>query len=114
MLDEFQVVLHSADSIAAVGVLHPLAFHLENKAGSVSLSGGEKGLVFEVQGDCVCPERCEATCQSVAEVTDAVAATDNGLHIFRTKKDNTFSICCWLQAPQNSSAGKHNYDDTCT
>ncbi|KAG4927635.1 hypothetical protein JHK85_054121 [Glycine max] len=32
VLDEYQVVMHSSDSIAPVGILHPLAFHLENKA----------------------------------------------------------------------------------
>ncbi|WVZ08430.1 hypothetical protein V8G54_021776 [Vigna mungo] len=32
VLDEHQVVMHSSDAIAPVGILHPLAFHLENKA----------------------------------------------------------------------------------
>lgn len=112
VLDEFQVVLHSADSIAPVGVLHPLAFHLEYKAGSASLSGRREtensiqektGLVFEVQGEC--PQNSEAMCLPVAEVTDSVEVTDNRLNISRTKKDNTFSICCWLQETQKTSAG---------
>ncbi|KAK3200759.1 hypothetical protein Dsin_024174 [Dipteronia sinensis] len=112
VLDEFQVVLHSADSIAPVGVLHPLAFHLEKKESSPSLNGsqrtedfcGEKtGSVFEVQGDHT--ERREATCQSVAEVTDLVKVNNHKIHISRTKKDNTFSICCWLQDPLKTSAG---------
>ncbi|KAL5770554.1 hypothetical protein ACOSP7_014708 [Xanthoceras sorbifolium] len=112
VLDEFQVVLHSADSIAPVGVLHPLAFHLEKKEASASLSGsqrtedfcGEKtGYVFEVQGDHI--ERREAACQSVAEVTDLVKVSNNKIHISRTKKENTFSICCWLQDPLKNSAG---------
>lgn len=115
MLDEFQVVLHSADSIAPVGVLHPLAFHLEYKAGSASLSGRREtensiqektGLVFEVQGEC--PQNSEAMCLPVAEVTDSVEVTDNRLNISRRKKDNAFSICCWLQETQKTSAGKHN------
>lgn len=112
VLDEFQVVLHSADSIAPVGVLHPLAFHLEYKAGSASLSGRREtensiqektGLVFEVQGEC--PQNSEAMCLPVAEVTDSVEVTDNRLNISRRKKDNAFSICCWLQETQKTSAG---------
>ncbi|XP_031277992.1 diphthine--ammonia ligase isoform X2 [Pistacia vera] len=112
VLDEFQVVLHSPDSIAPVGVLHPLKFHLESKSVSASLSDGEKtenfckektGVDFEVQGDC--PERCEATSQSVAEVTNLVEVTNLRLNISKTKKDNTFSICCWLQGPSKTSAG---------
>lgn len=112
VLDEFQVVLHSADSIAPVGVLHPLAFHLEYKAGSASLSGSREtensiqektGLVFEVQGEC--PQNSEAMCLPVAEVTDSVEVTDNRLNISRRKKDNAFSICCWLQETQKTSAG---------
>lgn len=115
LLDEFQVVLHSADSIAPVGVLHPLAFHLENKAGSASLCGSKEtensiqektGLVFEVQGDG--PESYEAMSLPVAEVTDLVEVTDIRLNISRTKKDNTFSICCWLQEAQKTSAGLHD------
>ncbi|KAJ0013258.1 hypothetical protein Pint_20380 [Pistacia integerrima] len=116
VLDEFQVVLHSPDSIAPVGVLHPLKFHLESKSVSASLSDGEKtenfckektGVVFEVQGDC--PERCEATSQSVAEVTNLVEVTNLRLNISKTKKDNTFSICCWLQGPSKTSAANETY-----
>ncbi|XWS57767.1 hypothetical protein CRYUN_Cryun09bG0201500 [Craigia yunnanensis] len=67
MLDEFQVVLHSSDSIAPVGVLHPLKFHLERKASS-SLSGNDKTndlcreniSIFEVQDEN--PQECKAPC----------------------------------------------------
>ncbi|XP_024045356.1 diphthine--ammonia ligase isoform X3 [Citrus clementina] len=81
-------------------------------AGSASLSGRREtensiqektGLVFEVQGEC--PQNSEAMCLPVAEVTDSVEVTDNRLNISRTKKDNTFSICCWLQETQKTSAG---------
>lgn len=55
MLDEFQIVLHSPDSIAPVGILHPLAFHLENKVESISSNGIDEAsnldTVFEVEGD---------------------------------------------------------------
>ncbi|WMV51849.1 hypothetical protein MTR67_045234 [Solanum verrucosum] len=55
VLDEFQIVLHSPDSIAPVGILHPLAFHLENKVESISSNGIDEAsnldTVFEVEGD---------------------------------------------------------------
>ncbi|CAA6667132.1 unnamed protein product [Spirodela intermedia] len=60
ILDDFKVILHSEDSIASVGILHPVAFHLECKNGSLSFSGesgrNEVGLnkvcnVHEVKGD---------------------------------------------------------------
>jgi len=114
VLDEFQTVLHSPGSIASVGVIHPLTFHLENKETAISLSNNDKsnysslgknGSVFEVQGDC--PPRNEATCQSNAERTNLVEVSDDRIYISRTKKDNIFSICCWLQDSCKKSAGKH-------
>lgn len=32
VLDSWQLVLHSADNVAPVGVLHPTDFHLESKS----------------------------------------------------------------------------------
>ncbi|KAJ7973543.1 diphthine--ammonia ligase [Quillaja saponaria] len=104
MLDEYQVVMHSSNSIAPVGVLHPLGFHLENKVDSSALTFQEKtqeismekaGFVFEVQGDSA--ERCETTCKSIADVSDVVDDAECKLRISRTKNKSTFSICCWLQ-----------------
>ncbi|KAG6737416.1 hypothetical protein POTOM_058936 [Populus tomentosa] len=114
VLDEFQIVLHSPGSIASVGVIHPLTFHLENKETAISLSNNDKtnysslgknGSVFEVQGDC--PQRSEATCQSNAERTNLAEVSDDRIYISRTKKDNIFSICCWLQDSCKNSAGSH-------
>lgn len=119
MLDEFQVVLHSPDAIAPVGVLHPLAFHLESKSVFSSLSGSEKtenlckektGVVFEVQGEY--PERCESISQSTSEVTNLVEVTNHRLYSSKTKKDNAFSISCWLQGSCKTSAGKHHKIET--
>ncbi|CAI8613653.1 unnamed protein product [Vicia faba] len=68
VLDKYQIVMHSSDSIAPVGVLHPLAFHLENKVDTQSLKTVDKihesctqtvGPVFEVHDSL---ERLEATC----------------------------------------------------
>ncbi|KAG8479031.1 hypothetical protein CXB51_029746 [Gossypium anomalum] len=111
MLDDFQVVLHSSDSIAPVGVLHPLKFHLESKQ-SNSLSGNNKtndlcreniSSVFEVQG--VNLEECKAPGEPGPEVNDLIEVSSHRLHLFKTEKDNTFSICCWLQDTSGPSTG---------
>lgn len=101
MLDEFQVVLHSQDSIAPVGVLHPSTFHLEKKGhpGSDSLEE-EQGLVFEVHGDG--PNRSESTHQ---QDNGLVEHKRDRLHLSKTEKENTFSICCWLEDSSESSTG---------
>jgi hypothetical protein len=113
VLDGFKIVMHSSEAVAPVGILHPLAFHLENKAESCSSNGIDKtseickekvGFVFEVQGDCL--HRPEATCQSAAEVTKLDEVAERRLHISRTKNHNTFSICCWLQDSCETSAGR--------
>ncbi|XP_039022361.1 diphthine--ammonia ligase-like [Hibiscus syriacus] len=111
VLDEFQVVLHSSDSIAPVGVLHPLKFHLERKA-SNSLSGNDKtndlcseniSSVSEVLGEN--PKECKSLGAPVPEVSDLIEVSRHRLHISKTEKDNTFSMCCWLQDPSGPSAG---------
>ncbi|XP_057961901.1 uncharacterized protein LOC131153546 isoform X2 [Malania oleifera] len=114
VLDEFQVVLHSSDSIAPVGVLHPLDFHLENKE-FVSTSGGgssdgcttndvslEMDSVCEVQGDCL--KRCGAKCESLDSTSVSVEAAEYKFCISRTRGDNVFSICCWLPNSCKTSA----------
>ncbi|XWS58417.1 hypothetical protein CRYUN_Cryun08bG0032200 [Craigia yunnanensis] len=58
--------------------------------------------VFEVQGEN--PQECKAPCESVPEVSDLVEVSNNRLHLSKTEKDNTFSICCWLQDPSEPSA----------
>ncbi|XP_043815204.1 diphthine--ammonia ligase isoform X3 [Manihot esculenta] len=114
VLDEFRIVLHSSDSIAPVGVIHPLAFHLENKEKDTLSSGNEKvndlihekvGSVIEVEGDCL--KRNETTSQSTTEITDLVEVKHGGLHISRTKNDNTFSISCWLQESCKTCTALH-------
>ncbi|KAH0881578.1 hypothetical protein HID58_068972 [Brassica napus] len=99
VLDEFQVVLHSPDSIAPVGVLHPTTFHLEKKD-SNSLEKKEPGLVFEVQGDG--PNTPESTRQPD---NGTVEHTRNRVSLSKTGKENTFSICCWLEDSSQSSTG---------
>lgn len=114
MLDEFQVILHSADSIAPVGILHPLAFHLENKVESWPLSAtngtNDASLekfdsVCEVKGDCL--KGCTAKIQSVDVPSDLDDIIEHLPLTSKTRKDNLFSICCWLQDSSKTSAGKH-------
>ncbi|XP_027350471.1 diphthine--ammonia ligase isoform X2 [Abrus precatorius] len=109
VLDEYQVVMHSSDSIAPVGIIHPLAFHLENKADAQSLKSQDKiheickqklGSVFEVQDSL---EGCEATCNPVDYSTDSTDDIEHKFNISRTNNKNTFSICCWL--PDSCNAG---------
>ncbi|XP_062094694.1 uncharacterized protein LOC133800676 [Humulus lupulus] len=112
MLDNSQFILHSSDSIAPTAVLHTLAFHLEHKKLHCSLPGsGEtheiylenKGFVFEVEGDS--SQVGDAAVQSAVEVLDSITIAENKLHILRTQKGDTFSICCWLEHSRKSSAG---------
>uniref|UniRef100_A0A0D3B9M1 Diphthine--ammonia ligase n=1 Tax=Brassica oleracea var. oleracea TaxID=109376 RepID=A0A0D3B9M1_BRAOL len=104
VLDEFEVKLHSPDSIAPVGVLHPTVFHLEKKGNADSSSLEEEpGLVFEVQGDG--PNPPESTCQLDNGIADVVGQTRTRVNLSKTGKDNTFSICCWLEDSSESSTG---------
>ncbi|KAK7290666.1 hypothetical protein RIF29_05246 [Crotalaria pallida] len=103
VLDEYEVVRHSSDSIAPVGILHPLAFHLENKADVPSLNSQDKineicmrkqGFVFEVVDN---SERCEAKGNPVDYRADPIDGLEHKFIISRTNNKSTFSICCWLQ-----------------
>lgn len=102
VLDKYQVVMHSSDSIAPVGVLHPLAFHLENKADDHSLKTQDKiheismqnlGSVFEVHDGL---ENFEALCKPL-DYTYPIDVVEHKFNISRTNNMNTFSMCCWLQ-----------------
>ncbi|RDX76651.1 mug71, partial [Mucuna pruriens] len=107
VLDEYQVVMHSSGSIAPVGILHPLAFHLENKADVQQLKSQDKiheicsqklGSVFEVQ-DCL--EGSEAICKPLDYKADPIDGIEHKFNISRTNNKSSFSICCWLQDPCN-------------
>ncbi|XP_031382679.1 diphthine--ammonia ligase isoform X1 [Punica granatum] len=112
VLEEFQIVLHSPDSIAPVGILHPLAFQLEDKAessllvihpGADDLYHKRTGLVYEVQDDGL--DGCEGKCESLGDATALVDATEDRLRI-SVKQKTQFSISCCLQDPcEASTAG---------
>lgn len=112
VLEEFNVVLHSSEAIAPVGILHPLSFHLENKVESYAVSGIDQtseiskekvGFVFEVEEDC--QKSCEVTCQAPAEVPELDEVAEHRLQISRTRSSTSFSICCWLQDSSKTSKG---------
>ncbi|CAJ1919988.1 unnamed protein product [Sphenostylis stenocarpa] len=103
VLDEYQVVMHSSDSIAPVGILHPLAFHLENKADAQYLKSHDKiheictqklGSVYEVHDSL---EGCEAMFKPVDYRADAIDGIEHKFNISRTNNKGTFSLCFWLQ-----------------
>ncbi|KAF9609818.1 hypothetical protein IFM89_018672 [Coptis chinensis] len=110
VLDGFEVVLHSSDSIAPVGVLHPTTFHLEHKIGPTSSCSNkwngvsnEMGFIFEVQGDFVA--NSEPNCKSQVLASDFTLPTTSKLHISKTKHNNTFSMGCWVHDPRGTSEG---------
>ncbi|KAL8247462.1 hypothetical protein R6Q59_008678 [Mikania micrantha] len=104
VLDEFQHVLHDSNSIAPVGILHPLAFHCEDKLQSASVSDINRtngfclenmGSVIEVQTES--SELMEEKSQPYNLALDLAQFKTHKPHISKTKKENTFSISCWLQ-----------------
>ncbi|KAL7611747.1 hypothetical protein Lser_V15G08359 [Lactuca serriola] len=112
VLDEFQLVLHDSNSIAPVGILHPVSFHCEDKPKSDSVSDTNSnsngfclenmGSVIEVQSESL--ETVENKCHpSHSHVPlDLSQLETRKLHTSRTRKDNTFSISCWLQDSETS------------
>lgn len=117
MLDKYQVVMHSADSIAPVGVLHPLAFHLENKGDVQSLKTVDKihescmqklGPVFEVHNSL---EILEAVCKPL-DCTDQINGVEHKFKISRTNNKSTFSIGCWLQDSCNGNNYSYILNDS--
>lgn len=108
VLDEFQIVLHSKDPICPVGIIHPLAFHLERRTETVPFSESNKNddeldLVCEVQGGF--QGRCENISTSNHPAGKFMGVNNQELQISRTKMDNIFSISCWLQDSSKTSAG---------
>lgn len=104
VLDKFQILLHSPDSIAPVGILHPIAFHLEYKKDISSLRGAggnidgsdKMGCVHVVEGSST--ESCIVRCQSSHPVPDNYSYEHLRLCISTTKRD-VFSVGCWIEGP---------------
>ncbi|ESW33988.1 hypothetical protein PHAVU_001G114900 [Phaseolus vulgaris] len=108
VLDEHQVVMHSSDAIAPVGILHPLAFHLENKADLQYLKSQDNiheictqklGSVYEVPDSI---EGCEATTDKPVDYrADTMDGIEHKFNISRTNNKGTFSLNFWLQDSHN-------------
>lgn len=109
VLDDFEVILHSADSIASVGILHPLAFHLEHKPGSSSSIGDgaiaqeNSSSLYEVNGGIVHADAEDKQTSSPAPTSDAYPNID--VCISKTGK-TVFSIGCWKKEPSGSCASE--------
>uniref|UniRef100_A0A166I9H9 Diphthine--ammonia ligase n=1 Tax=Daucus carota subsp. sativus TaxID=79200 RepID=A0A166I9H9_DAUCS len=107
LLDEYQIVLHSSDSIAPVGILHPSGFHVEqklkgeqvnesegyNRANGVSPESVDS--VYEVQGDCT--QSSDADCRVTDKIFDSVTQEHRTFNISEMVNDNMHSISCSLQ-----------------
>ncbi|KVI09566.1 hypothetical protein Ccrd_012047 [Cynara cardunculus var. scolymus] len=110
VLDEFQLVLQSSNSIAPVGFLHPLAFHCEDKPKSVCVSDSNRSngfslenmeSVIEVQNECL--EIVEEKCRPSEVGFDLAELEKHRPHISKTRKENIFSMSCWLQGSSETS-----------
>ncbi|EPS68748.1 hypothetical protein M569_06018, partial [Genlisea aurea] len=98
VIDKSQVILHSPDKIAPVGVLHPLEYHLEKKSASDDGKCSEAASeVCEVLGDCL-EEIGIGPCRNNESTSDFVLDTEQELRISKSKSDGgSFSIACLLQ-----------------
>ncbi|XP_042399116.1 diphthine--ammonia ligase-like [Zingiber officinale] len=106
-LDKFEVILHSPDHIAPVGILHPLTFHLQHKdelsSSNTSIASLTKaGYVCEVQGESKSDDTVESLSTSLQY--DIPANKNLRLSISRSNKD-MLSISCWVQNHSNTSEG---------
>lgn len=109
-------MLHSSDSIAPVGILHPLGFHVEqklkaenvNESGNYSRANGVSSesmdSVYEVQGDCT--QSSDADCSSNDKVFDSVTQEHHVFNVSEMGKDNMHSISCSLQNLHGTLGGK--------
>ncbi|OEL18357.1 Diphthine--ammonia ligase [Dichanthelium oligosanthes] len=106
ILDNYEIILHSADSIASVGILHPRSFHIEYKP--YSSDGIGDGSVIQEISSCMYEVDEVMTHTDVEEkqtLSPAVDAYTNiGLCISKTGK-NLRSIGCWIQDHSRASEG---------
>ncbi|CAL4967572.1 unnamed protein product [Urochloa decumbens] len=106
VLDNYEVILHSADSIASVGILHPQAFHLEHKTHPSGTIGD--GSITQEISSCV-HEVDEVTTQTDVEekqtLSPAVDAHTNVDPCISKTGKNLRSIGCWIQNRSRASEG---------
>lgn len=102
ILDDSEVILHSADSIASVGILHPRAFHLEHKPSSDRVGEVQESSSCMYEVDEVVMHTDVEEKQTLSPAADVY--TTIGLCISKTGK-NLRSIGCWIQDPSRASEG---------
>lgn len=99
VLDEFEVILHSPDQIAPVGVLHPTKFHLEAKDSSVKLNPDLLSSVVEVTDNVAMEE-------TVMEGDEELAVIEGSANIgsnaevqvtLLSQQHGVATIGCWRQ-----------------
>uniref|UniRef100_A0ACD5ZBP1 Uncharacterized protein n=1 Tax=Avena sativa TaxID=4498 RepID=A0ACD5ZBP1_AVESA len=106
VLDDFKVILHSADSIASVGILHPLAFHIEPKPdSSSSIEDGtivqeNSSRLYEVNGGIAHTDVEDKPTWSPTPTSDAYPNID--VCISKTGK-TLFTIGSWIKEPSSAS-----------
>lgn len=106
ILDDSEVILHSADSIASVGILHPRAFHLEQKPDSSDRIGD--GSAVQESSSCVYEVDEVTTHDDVGEkqaLSPAVDAYTNVDLCISKTGNNLRSMSCWIQDPSRASEG---------
>ncbi|WOL06437.1 diphthine--ammonia ligase [Canna indica] len=107
-LDKFEVIMHSPDHIAPVGVLHPLTFHLQHKQEVLSsrisdVGSGKVSYVSEVKGDSTLDDTVPS--HPIHSQFGIHTTTKSlSLCISRSSRD-MFSIGCWIQNLSSTSEG---------
>lgn len=113
VIDKFQIVLHSLDSIAPVGILHPSSFHLEPKLENMAPRVGNDGTfmnrsvtdrVIEVEGNDIIDNFKDDNQLDTLQVD---TETDHKRSLITSKTQNgILTIGCWLQSSLKPMQGR--------
>ncbi|XP_057872769.2 diphthine--ammonia ligase isoform X3 [Cryptomeria japonica] len=112
IIENFQIVLHSSDCIAPVGILHPSAFYLETKTGNLDpvigdektpLNRSEMDWIIEVEGNDI-PSDYKSDNWLEAFPVDLDAQCKWNLIVSKTTNE-ILSIGCWVQSTPKSMEG---------
>lgn len=116
VIDKYEIMLHSLDSIAPVGILHPSLFHLEPKLENTDPRVSNHGTfmnrsvtewVIEVEGNDIIGI-CEDANQLDTPPVDLEMDHKRSLITSKTQND-ILTIGCWLQSSLNPMQGLENH-----
>lgn len=116
VIDKFQIMLHSLDSIAPVGILHPSSFHLEPKLQNMASREGNDGTymnssvtdwVIEVEGNDIIGN-CKDDNRLDTSPVDPDIEHKRSLLISKTQND-ILTIGCWLEGSFKPMQGLENH-----